>query len=239
MVTALRVIAGVFVAGGAIAFFAFVNAARQRRDVRAVLAQRRSESHAASSNPFAILTAQEVDALTFTSSRSWVFATRILGDGIPDPWRAQLDVEPSLYAVLANRLRENSLIAQVYVDIALVLSSGFVGVAASQVVAAISSSRSVYGAIILLIVPLVIASAAVLFRVTAVQDWQAAAAQYKALARNAETRFADPDRDASQPSGRRSRVAPSTISGVGTAVTGVAAGGALTLMVYRYVSRRR
>ena len=232
MVTGIRVVAGMFVIGGLIALFAFSNAGRQRRDLRAVLAARRAATPSVESNPFAVLTSDEVAALTFTSSRSFVFATRVLGSGVPDPWRPNLDVEPSLYPILANRLRENSLIASVYVDISLVLSSGFVGVAASQIVAAVSASRSSYGSIVMLVVPLVVASAAVMFRVTAVQEWQAAAAKYRALAHGGEGGLLDTTHT-SQALSTRDNTAPATTRPVWIAIAGAVAASVVTFSLRR------
>lgn len=169
--------------GVAVAARAVLNTARQTRDVRRVIDDRRRRSSTAVQHDLMLLSVEEIATLTTSPHSAQVRGTRW-----PDPWASGLDIPEHLLPIYANKLKARAQTGILTTDAVILVAGSFVGVGAGDVVTSISARHTLGGGTVSLLVGGVLAvMVASQVRITYVSGWRNAADQYRELAVSARS----------------------------------------------------
>lgn len=170
----------VFIAAAAVR-----NAARRLRDAR-TLAARRQHQHPKQKvirdDPLAAFSDEELEALSISPSGSHVWGTKLFRRSTPDPWAQGFEPRDHHLATLATRLKDMVDAGTLVVDALLVVAGAITGVAATDVVAALSNGAGATdGPVYLFVASVVVLLGAGGFKVITISRWENAARRYREL----------------------------------------------------------
>lgn len=169
--------------GVAIAARAVFNTARQVRDVRRVIDDRRRRRPKSVQHELMLLSVDEISTLTTSPRRA-----QVRGTPWPDPWASGFDVPEHLLPIYANQLRARAQTGMLATDAAILVAGAFVGVGAGDVVSSISAHHTLGGGTVsLLVVGVLAVMVASQVRITYVSGWRNAADRYRELAVSARS----------------------------------------------------